>query len=83
MDVVGEDNNSFDAVAIIKKQADLKDEFYIYKINNGSMINCSDYVFKSSRVMAEVAVQMDVTGPENILQQENAYFDVTHACSWI
>ena len=30
LDVVGEDNNSFDAVAIIKKQADLKDEFYIY-----------------------------------------------------
>ena len=42
------------------------------------MNNCFDYVFKSSRVMAKLAVQMDVTGPENILQQENTYFDVTH-----
>ena len=72
--------NSFDAVAIIKKQAHLKDEFYIYRINNGSMNNCSDYVFKSSRVMAELSVEMDVTGPENILQQENTYFDATHTC---
>ena len=80
MDVVGEGNNSFDAVTIIKKQADLKDELYIYRINNGSMNNCSDYVFKSSGVMAELAVQMDITGPENILQQENTYFDVTHTC---
>ena len=30
--------------------------------------------------MAELTVQMDVIGPENILQQENAYFDVTHTC---
>ena len=28
--------------------------------------------------MAELAVQMDVNGPENILQVENAYFDATH-----
>ena len=27
LDVVGEDNDSFDAVAIIKKQADMNDEF--------------------------------------------------------
>ena len=56
LDVVGEDNNSFDVVAIIKKQADLKDEFYIYQINNGSMNESSDYVFKSSKVMAELAI---------------------------
>ena len=28
--------------------------------------------------MAELAVKMDVNGPENILQEENAYFDATH-----
>ena len=78
LDVVGEDNNFFDAVAIIKKWTDLKDEFYIYWINNGSTNECSDYIFKSSKVMAELAIQMDVEGPENILQKENAYFDTTH-----
>ena len=80
LDVVGQDNNSFDAVAIIKTHADLKDEFYIYRSNNGSMNDSSDYVFKSSKVMAELAVQMDVNSPENILQEENAYFDATHMC---
>ena len=42
LDVVGEDNKSFDTVAIIKKQADLKDEFYIYRLNNGSLNDSSD-----------------------------------------
>ena len=28
--------------------------------------------------MAELAIQMDVEGPENIQQEENAYFDATH-----
>ena len=56
LDIVGEDNNSFDALAIIKKQADLKDEFYVYCINNGTMNDSSDYVFKSSSIMAQLAV---------------------------
>ena len=42
------------------------------------MDESSDYIFKSSKVMAELAIQMDVEGPENILQEENAYFDATH-----
>ena len=41
------------------------------------MNDSSDYVFKSSRIMAELAIQMDVEGPDNILQ-ENVYFDTTH-----
>ena len=28
--------------------------------------------------MGEMALLMDVEGPENILQLENAYFDATH-----
>ena len=75
LDVVGEDNDLFDAVVIIKKQADMKDEFYICRLNNGSMNDSSDCVFKSSRIMAELAIQMDVEGPDNILQEENAYFN--------
>ena len=42
------------------------------------MNESSDYILKSSNVMAELAIQMDVEGPENILQEENAYFDATH-----
>ena len=42
------------------------------------MNESSDYVFKSSKVMVGLAIQMDVKGPENMLQEENAYFDATH-----
>ena len=73
----GLDNNSFDAVAVVKMKSDIKDPFYIYKVNNGAANNTSDYIFKGSRIMAQVAIDMDVAGPENIMQKENAYFDTT------
>ena len=38
-----------------------------------------DYVFKSSRRMAQLAIYMDQDGEENLLQMENAYFDATHS----
>ena len=72
------DQNSFDAVAIIKKKTDSYDPFYIYRINNGAMNNSSDYIFKSSREMIKLAIEMDVDGPDSPLQMENAYFNATH-----
>ena len=42
------------------------------------MNESSDYVFKSSKAMAELAIQMDVEGPENILQEENATHTRVH-----
>ena len=74
----GHDHNSFDAVGIIKQTTDTWDKFYIYRIRNRNLNGGSDYVFKSSRKMGEMALLMDVKGPENILQLENAYFDATH-----
>ena len=39
----------------------------------------SDYVFKSSRQMALLALKMDVNNQEETgLQEENAFFDATH-----
>ena len=55
------------------------DKYYIYQIGN---VNCGhecDHVFKSSKKMAEIALNMDIDGEENILQLENAYFDATHS----
>ena len=74
----GEDHNSFDAVAIAKRATDELDPYYIYRINNKYMNNGVDYVFKSSRVMAEIAISMDIEGPKSLFQLENAYFDCTH-----
>ena len=75
----GQDENSFDAVGILKKKTDEMDKYYIYQIGN---VNCGhecDYVFKSSRKMAQIAIDMDIDGEENLLQLENAYFDATHS----
>ena len=73
------DHNSFDAVGILKREADKKDPFYIYKIGNKNYGDPCDFVFKSSRKMAEIAIQMDRKGTdESRLQLENAYFDATH-----
>ena len=75
----GEDENSFDAVGLLKKKTDEMDKYYIDQIGN---VNCGhecDHIFKSSRKMAELAIHMDIDGEENILQLENVYFDATHS----
>ena len=85
------DLNSFDALAVVKRSTDKKDPYYIYKIRNGLMSNETDYVFKSSRVAAQLALDMDIDGCQNPMQQENAYFDTGHSrvhgfltiCLWV
>ena len=74
----GMDHNSFDAVGIVEQKTDKKDPCYIYRIGNRNLGGGTDYVFKSSRKMAQMALNMDIDGEPNILQMENAYFDVTH-----
>ena len=74
----GADENSFNAVANMKKKTDTKDKYYIYQIGNINYGNTVDHIFKSSHKMAEIALQMDVNGKDNILQLKNAYFDATH-----
>ena len=74
----GQDHNSFDAVDIIKRKTDEHDPYYIFQIRNKILDLGCDFVFKSSQKMAEIALQMDQDGENNILQMENAYFDVSH-----
>ena len=76
----GMDHKSFDAVGIVKAKTDTKKPFYIYKIGNENLSGGSDFVFKSSRRMAKMALDMDVDGEPYLLQMENAYFDATHTC---
>ena len=71
------DENSFDAVGIVKRTLNEVNKFYIHRINNGSLNGKSDCVFKNSCEMTELAIHMDVNGPEDGLQKENAFFDVT------
>ena len=76
-EIFGEDLNSFDAAAIVKRGLDEIDPCYIYKINNGFMNNQSDYVFKTSKVLTKLACDMDIDGPKVVVKEENAYFDGT------
>ena len=63
----------------MKQKNDKRDTCHIYWINNGNLNNSSDYVFKASRRMVQLAMSMDVDSHEkSVLQEENAYFDVTH-----
>ena len=76
---VPKDENSFDAVAIIKRKTDEYDPYYIYRVNNGLCNNTSDHVFKSSREIVRIAMMMDIDIAEsNPLQLENCYFDAMH-----
>ena len=77
----GNDHNSFDAVGLVKRKTDKRDPYYIFEIGNKNYTTDDecDYVFKSSRRMAQLAIDMDQDGEENLLQMENAYFDATHS----
>ena len=63
--IQSKDENSFDAVSIMKRTLNEVDKYYIYRINNGSLNGELDYVFKSSKQMAQLAIRMDVSGPED------------------
>ena len=72
--------HSLEAVATFKAACDKVDEFHIYKMNDGRMNGGTDYVFKSSRLCGELGLMMDINyKPQNVLQQEDAYFDGAHS----
>ena len=65
----------------MKQKTDKRDIYHIYWINNGNLNNSSDYIFKASKRMVQLAISMDVDSPENIFLivfYENAYFNAMH-----
>ena len=73
------DIHSLSAVGIFKRGCDENDKYHIYRVNDSCMNRDPDYVFKTSKVMAEIGIQMDIDGPLNALQDEDAYFDGAHS----
>ena len=70
--------HSFDAVGVQKEKTDKSDKFWIYEVNNSKLRHgTSDYVFKTSKVMAQVAINMDASG-DHYLSKEVAFFDAAH-----
>ncbi len=75
-----EGQTSFDAVGILKESTDKRDKFIIYKINNKNFNGQPDYVFKSHKDMAKVALSMDQNlEEEHFMQEEPVYFDGSHS----
>ena len=78
MDEENAHGHSFDTVCHLKQEADKKDKYLIYKINNHNMNNGKpSYVFKSSQAMAEIALEMDHNG-SSPLSKCHAHVDAKH-----
>ena len=63
-----------EAVAIFKEACDKSDPFHIFKMNDSRMNTLPDFVFKTSRLSAELGLLMVMDqGNEvkNVLQQED------------
>ena len=53
------DHHSMEAVAIFKEACDKSDPFHIFKMNDSRMNTLPDFVFKTSRLSAELGLLMD------------------------
>ena len=74
------ERHSMAAVAELKQVTDTSDLYLIYKVNDSAFDNQDDYVFKSSRRMANLAINMDQNAPgNNPLKTEFCYFDGMHS----
>ena len=73
------EKHSLSAVAEIKTYTDTKDSYYIFRINDQNMNGQPSFVFKTSRQMAEIAIQMDQSASnKSALKEEYCYFDGMH-----
>ena len=73
------ERHSISAVAELKEVTDTSDNFLIYEMNDGNMNTKPSFVFKSSRKMAKMALNMDQDYPcKNPLMEEAVYFDGMH-----
>ena len=68
--------HSFEAVGELRSRLLDKDPFLIYKVNNRNLNAEPSYVFKTSKVQAQLAVAMDRDG-DNFLSDEYCFFDGT------
>ena len=76
---VKSERHSLSSVAELKTCTDTVANFYISLIDDTNMNGRSSYVFKTSRKMARMAINMDQKYPhKNPSQEEPAYFDGMH-----
>ena len=72
----------FKNVGKLKTGADEHDPYYIFKLNCRSINGEQSYIFKSSKLAAEIALKMDSNlevGCNNPLNEKYAYLDGMHS----
>ena len=77
-----DDVDMFKNVGKLKTGVDEHDPYYIFKLNCRSINGEQSYVFKSSKLAAEIALKMDSNlgaGHNNPLNEEYAYLDGMHS----
>ena len=77
-ELLGMDQHSVHAVAIIKNKMDTVDPFYIYKMIASGMILA--HVFKCSQTAAEIGLAMDRTARQTPFRELVVHMDGLHSC---
>ena len=65
------------AVVHLKRQLDAQDPLLIFEINGEGMNENPSYVFKCSKFLAKIALEMDRSG-KHYMSKEWAFFDAAH-----
>ena len=74
INMAGKDRHLIDAVATVKKMQDRFYRLHIYEVNDCKMNNWPSYVFKSSTLMAKIALLMDQDHEEKMPFQDVVAF---------
>ena len=68
---------NFEAVGELKGRVTKRDPYYIYSVNDRKLNKQASYVFKMSKIQANLALSMDRDG-DGILHGEYCFLDVKH-----
>ena len=80
INMAGKERHLIDAVATVKKTQNRFDWLHIYEVNDCKINNCPSYVFKSSTLMAKIALLMDQDHEEKTpFQDVVAFMDGLHS----
>ena len=74
INMAGKERHSMDAVATVKKMQDKFGQLHIYEVNDCKMNNQPLYAFKSSTLMAKIALLMDQDHDEKMPFQDVLVF---------
>lgn len=70
--------DNFEALGVFRDKCNELDRFLIFRVNNRSLNGEASFVFKSSQMMAEMAIEMDRNNTGSPFAEEYVHVDATH-----